>query len=178
LGTIGRLEKQKGHRFLLSAMKELREHGVETELLLVGSGRAEVALRAQADQLGLAGSVHFLGTRNDLGDLFRAIDLFVMPSLWEGLSLAMLTAMAAGLPVVTTDVGGVLESIGHDERGFVVAPGDASALAAKLAWCLAHPDETQAKASAGAAFVRAHYSDEAMVRRIESVYERVFSLGH
>lgn len=174
LGTIGRLEEQKGHRFLLDALHRLRAEGLAAVLLLVGSGREEDALKDQVARLGLGGNVRFLGTRGDLGDLFRAMDLFVMPSLWEGLSLAMLSAMAAGLAVVATDVGGVPQVLGRDERGFVLAPGDADRLAERIAWCHVHPEETARAGAAGAAHVRTHYSDAAMVKRLEAVYERVF----
>lgn len=172
LGTIGRLEEQKGHRFLLDALEKLRASGLDAVLLLVGSGREEAALREQAARLQLGEAVRFLGTRSDLGDLFRAMDIFVMPSLWEGLSLAMLSAMAGGLAVVATDVGGVPEVLGQNVRGFVLPPGDADALAAQIAWCHAHPQETAHAAEAGDAYVRANYSDTAMVRRLEAVYRR------
>lgn len=174
LGTVGRLEEQKGHRFLLDALDRLRAQELDTVLLLVGGGREEAALREQAARLALGERVCFLGMRDDLGDLFRAMDLFVMPSLWEGLSLAMLSAMAAGLPVVATHVGGVPEVLGGDERGFVLPPGDAAALAERIAWCHAHPDEAARAGAAGAAHVRANYSDAALVKRVETVYERTY----
>ena len=174
LGTVGRLEEQKGHRFLLDALDRLRAQGLDAVLLLVGGGREEAALREQAARLALGERVCFLGMRDDLGDLFRAMDLFVMPSLWEGLSLAMLSAMAAGLPVVATHVGGVPEVLGDDERGFVLPPGDAAALAERIAWCHAHPAAAACAGTAGAAHVRANYSDAALVKRVEAVYERVY----
>lgn len=174
LGTVGRLEEQKGHRFLLDALDRLRAQGLDAVLLLVGGGREEAALCEQAARLALGERVRFLGMRDDLGDLFRAMDLFVMPSLWEGLSLAMLSAMAAGLPVVATRVGGVPEVLGDDERGFVLPPGDAAALAERIAWCHAHPDAAAHAGTAGAAHVRANYSDAALVKRVEAVYERVY----
>jgi glycosyltransferase involved in cell wall biosynthesis len=174
LGTVGRLEEQKGHRFLLDALYHLRAEGLETVLLLVGGGREVVALREQAARLALGDRVRFLGMRDDLGDLFRAMDLFVMPSLWEGLSLAMLSAMAAELPVVATNVGGVPEVLGDDERGFVVPPGDAVALADRIAWCHDHPDAVARAGTVGATHVCANYSDAALVKRVEAVYERVY----
>lgn len=174
LGTVGRLEEQKGHRFLLDALDRLRGQGLDAVLLLVGGGREEAALREQAGRLGLADHVQFLGMRDDLGDLFRAMDLFVMPSLWEGLSLAMLSAMAAGLPVVATEVGGVPEVLGDDERGFVLPAGDAAALAQRISWCHVHPGEAARVGATGAAHVRERYSDAALVRRVAAVYERVY----
>lgn len=173
LGTVGRLEEQKGHRFLIEALAQLRQRGMDAYLLLVGDGREAQALRDLSANLGLEQRVMFLGTRNDLGDLFRAMDLFVMPSLWEGLSLAMLSAMAAGLPVVATSVGGVRQVLGDDEYGFTVPPGDATVLASRIEACLATPGELVRMGEMGRRQICENYSDEVMVRRLEAVYERV-----
>jgi glycosyltransferase involved in cell wall biosynthesis len=177
VGTVGRLEQQKGHRFLLESIKILRTKGFNVALLLIGEGREERPLREQAKRLNLDTNVHFLGTRDDLGDLFRAMDLFVMPSLWEGLSLAMLSAAAAGIAVIATDVGGVNEVLGKNERGFSVQPMDSEGLADQIAWCFAHPEATSAIAKLGKEHVIANYSDKAMVSRIESTYQRVAKLN-
>lgn len=173
LGTVGRLEEQKGHRYLIQALARLRQGGVDACLLLVGDGREAQSLKSLSDSLGLEPQVKFLGTRGDLGDLFRAMDLFVMPSLWEGLSLAMLSAMAAGLPVIATAVGGVRQVLGEEEFGFTVPAGDAEALAAKIRACLAEPAEMAQMAEKGRRHASENYSDEAMVRRLEAVYARV-----
>lgn len=169
LGTIGRLEEQKGHRHLLDALAQLAHRGIRPRLLLIGAGRLEQTLLDQVAALGLERQVAMLGTRDDLGDLLRAMDLFVMPSLWEGLSLAMLTAMAAGLPVVATDVGGVPQVLG-ERRGFRVPAGDATALAERIAWCIEHKADTAVVAEAGASHVRRHYGDAAAVQRLEAIY--------
>lgn len=174
LGTVGRLEIQKGHRLLIEAIAQLRKR-FPVVLLLVGSGREEAALRDQIAFLGLEAEVRLLGTRRDLGDLFSVMDLFVMPSLWEGLSLAMLSAMAAGLPVVATDVGGVREVLGANERGWVIPPSSVEALVETVACCHDHPDEAAARAAAGRQHVHGHYSDRAMVQRIEGVYQELLS---
>ena len=173
LGTVGRLEEQKGHRYLVEALGLLVRDGVNARLLLVGEGRERSALEGLTTQLRLQDRVLFLGTRSDLGDLFRAMDLFVMPSLWEGLSLAMLSAMAAGLPVVATSVGGVRQVLGNDEYGVTVAPGDARALASRIKHCLADPQHARQLGAKGAQLVRDRYSDEAMVRRLEAIYDRI-----
>ncbi len=174
LGTIGRLEIQKGHRVLMEAVKLLGRE-IPVVLLLIGSGREEEALRRQVTELGIENQVRFLGTRGDLGDLFSVMKLFVMPSLWEGLSLAMLSAMAAGLPVVATDVGGVGTVLGRSERGWVVQPDSVSGLVEAIRYCYQHPDEATATGKAGSLHVHANYSDRAMVRRLEAVYQRVMS---
>jgi glycosyltransferase involved in cell wall biosynthesis len=172
VGAIGRLEEQKGHRYLIEALALLRHRGIVARLLLAGEGRERPALEALVASLGLEGQVMLLGTRDDLGDLFRAMDVFVMPSLWEGLSLVMLSAMAAGLPLVATSVGGVSQVLCDDAYGFTVPAGNAAALAAKIAECLSNLPAAMVKAMKGEQHVRANYSDEAMVRRVEAVYEQ------
>lgn len=172
LGTIGRLEIQKGHRVLMEVISQLHQI-MPVILLLIGSGREEDALRQQVAELGIENNVRFLGTRSDLGDLFSVMNLFVMPSLWEGLSLAMLSAMAAGLPVVATDVGGVSAVFGKNERGWVVPPNSADALVEAIDFCFRHTDQAALVGEAGRQHVHANYSDLAMVSRIEAVYQRV-----
>jgi glycosyltransferase involved in cell wall biosynthesis len=175
LGTVGRLEEQKGHRYLIEALSLLVQNGTNAYLLLIGDGRERSALEQLTGRLGLQDRVLFLGTRNDLGDLFRAMNLFVMPSLWEGLSLAMLSAIAAGLPVIATSVGGVRQVLGDDEYGVTVSPGDAQALAAKITERVADWPNTLHLGSKGAQHVRDHYSDEAMVKRVDAVYDRILN---
>jgi L-malate glycosyltransferase len=172
LGTLGRLEEQKGHRYLIESLALLRQRGMVARLLLVGEGRERPALEAQIASLDLEQQIMLLGTRDDLGDLFRAMDVFVMSSLWEGLSLAMLSAMAAGLPIVATSVGGVSQVFCNDEYGYSVPAGDAVALADKIAECFANLRAAAAKGEKGAQHIKTNYSDEAMVRRVSDIYER------
>src|SRR5208337_2591886 len=105
--------------FVLAAV---RRQIPEATLILVGEGRQRQALERQARELGLADRVRFLGTRRDLALIYRALDLYVQPSLWEGLPLALLKAMGAGLPVLATRVGGVMELIEDGVNGRLVAP--------------------------------------------------------
>lgn len=172
LGSVGRLEKQKGHYHLIEAMPQITAEHPQAILLLVGSGREETALQAQALALGVEKNIRFLGTRRDLGDLFRAMDLFVMPSLWEGLSLAMVSAMAAGLPIIATDVGGVGEVLAHGTCGRVVPAMNATALATEILHLVRHPQQATTLANLGKQRAWDHYSDRAMTRRVQSLYDR------
>jgi glycosyltransferase involved in cell wall biosynthesis len=176
LGTVGRLEEQKGHRYLLQALA-LLHGGMDVRLLLIGEGRERMALESLVRQLHLDEQVIFLGTRSDLGDLFRAMDLFVMPSLWEGLSLAMLSAMAAEVPVLATSVGGVTEVLGDDQYGRTVLPGDARALAEGIMDCLQQKEASRQRAILARKRVEDHYSDRSMVARLEAVYQRILEGG-
>ena len=113
-GIIARLTEQKGHRFLFDAMAATPALA-NMHTIVIGGGDLQAALVRQVDDLGLGARVHLLGPRRDLGDLLAAMDVFVMPSLWEGLPLSLVLAMGAGLPVVMTSVAGIPELV--DDRG-------------------------------------------------------------
>src|SRR6185437_163485 len=100
---------------------------------IAGRGGEETALRALARETGLEQQIHLLGFRPDVPDILAAADIFVMPSLSEGLPLALVEAMAASLPVIASDVGGIPEVAERDAEALLIAPGDARALAAALA---------------------------------------------
>jgi glycosyltransferase involved in cell wall biosynthesis len=170
VGTVGRLEEQKGHRYLLAALPELSRRLPDLAVLLVGEGREAAALRSQARELGVGHLVHFLGTRRDLGLVLRAMDVFVQPSLWEGLPLALLLAMGAGLPVVGTRVSGISEVIFEGVNGLLVPPKDSAALARAILELHSRPDKREQWGRAAKETVTRHYSQEAMLRRLEGLY--------
>jgi glycosyltransferase involved in cell wall biosynthesis len=130
--STGRLAEQKGLEHLIRAAAMLREELPELKIALAGSGPLERPLRELVSELGVGGIVSFLGLRSDVGDLLAAADLVVLPSLWEGLSISLLEAMAAGKAVVTTDIGANREVTNHGEVGVLVPPKDSVALAAAI----------------------------------------------
>jgi glycosyltransferase involved in cell wall biosynthesis len=170
LGLVGRLEEQKGQRFLLAALPELYREIPNLSVLLVGEGRECEALRHLAQELGVSRLVRFLGTRRDLPRLFRAMDVFVQPSLWEGLPLTLLMAMGAGLPVVGTQVSGITEVIVDGNNGRLVAPGDNAALAGAILELYRRPELRSRMAAAGRQTIVTRYSQKAMLRRLEGIY--------
>jgi glycosyltransferase involved in cell wall biosynthesis len=170
VGAVGRLEEQKGHTHLLAALPELRRQIPDLVVLLVGEGRLEEALRRQVRELGLESTVRFLGTRRDLPEIFRALDIFVQPSLWEGLPLALLKAMGAGLPVVATRVSGSREAIADGVNGCLVAPGDPEALARAILQLHRQPEVRRRLGDEARGSVAARYSLEAMLQKLEELY--------
>jgi len=170
IGAVGRLEEQKGQTFLLAALPELRQEIPDLTVLLAGEGRQEEALRRQVAALGLEDVVHLLGTRRDMALIYRALDLFILPSLWEGLPLALLQAMGAALPVVATRVGGVPEVIQDGVNGLLVSTGDSSALAAAILEAYRQAGLRQRLGAAAQLTVQESYSQETMLRRLESLY--------
>lgn len=170
LGAVGRLEEQKGHDQLLAALAQVRRQIPDFTLLLVGDGRRREALERQAAESGLADRVRFLGTRRDLPIIYRSLDLFVQPSRWEGLPLALLKAMGAGLPVLATRVSGVREVVSDGGNGRLVAPGDPEALALALAQLYQQPESRARMGAAARLTIRDRYSLKAMLARLESLY--------
>ena len=172
IGCVGRLEEQKGHRYLLEACAALARDPAfgPFGILLVGDGRLRNELENQAAELGIAARVSFLGSRTDVAEILKALDLYVMPSLWEGLSLAMLEAMAAGLPIVISDVGGVSQAIDADS-GVKVPPKDVAALADAIRRLAAQPERRKSLGRAARKRAEAEFGADAMVARLTRVYE-------
>ncbi len=129
VGTIGRLNTQKGHRFLLDAAARLLARIPAARVLVAGDGDLMEPLRAQAATLGIARQVIFAGHRTDVPDLLGALDVFCISSLYEGTPLALFEAMAAGKAIVSTSVDGCREVLDDGVTGLLVPPADAAALA-------------------------------------------------
>jgi len=123
--------------------------------------------------MGLRESVRFLGTRHDVPELLALMDMVVHPSLQEGFANAVLEAMAAGKPVVATDVGGNPEAVVQGETGLLVPPRDSRALADAIIWMLDHPDEAARFGETGRNRVADHFEISRMVRQYEELYERL-----
>lgn len=172
--TVGRLDPQKGLSTLLRAARELVRDLPDVHFLLVGEGpeRSTIERQIASDQTG--SRIHLAGWRADVPELMRAANCLALPSLWEGMPNVVLEAMAAGLPVVATSVEGVDELIVPGQTGAVVAPGDATGLAAELARVLA-PGISVAMGSAAQHRVRRDFSWDNAVSMYEHLYMRLAS---
>lgn len=158
----GRLRTRKAVAVLLEAFARLRDEHPAAALVLAGDGEQRPALERQARRLGIADAVRFAGAqpRDAMAGYYAAADLFCLPSLYEGFPLAILEAMAAGLPVVATAVAGVPEAVEHGVTGLLVAPGDAGALARALAELAADPERARRMGEAGRRRIEAEYAIE------------------
>jgi glycosyltransferase involved in cell wall biosynthesis len=156
--VVGKLMEQKGHLFLLRALPLLSQRFENLHVLLAGEGPLREDLGAMATALGVADRVHFVGNRGDISMLLAASDLFVLPSIWEGLSMALLEALASGLPVVATDVSGSREVVVDGETGWLVPPADAERLGEAIAMLLRQPAEARRRGQAGRDRVERYYS--------------------
>jgi sugar transferase (PEP-CTERM/EpsH1 system associated) len=170
VGTVGRLQPVKGIRFLLEAFARLAAEHADVLLLLVGDGPERAPLQSLAQQLGIAKIVRFLGDRPDVSRWLHTMDVFVLPSIWEGMPNAALEAMAVGLPVVATAAGGTPEVVVDGVTGLLVPPRDPDALARAAARLLRDSDLRRTMGKAGRARVEQHFSIEETVRRTEELY--------
>jgi glycosyltransferase involved in cell wall biosynthesis len=167
--TIARLDSQKGHVHLLAAAAEVPD----AVFLLAGEGGERPRLEAQARALGIAGRVRFLGHRDDVPELLAACDLLVLPSLYEGLPLSVLEAMAAGRPVVATAVGGTDEAVLHGETGLLVPAAAPAALAEAIRHLLGDPGRAARMGQAGRARASREFSMARMIREVAGVYDEL-----
>jgi len=175
IGAIGSLYPVKGHRYLVEAMPAVLARYPHAVLLVVGRGELEDVLKEQAKQLGVEGRVRFLGMRNDVPKLLGTLDLFVLPSLSEGLSLALLEAMAAHLPVVATKVGGNAELVVEGETGVLVPSKDAAALSEALCSLLNNRETRQRFGKNAAARVDERFSARLMTENYQHLYMKLLS---
>ena len=169
--VVGSLYDVKGHRYLLEAAPSVLTACPSTVFLIVGRGHREMALREQAKTLGIEDRVRFLGFRRDVPALLAIADVFALPSLSEGLSIAILEAMAAAKPVVTTAVGGNPELVLDGETGLLVESADPRRLAAALTRVLTDPAEARRLGENGQRRVMSRFTTAAMVRAYEAIYE-------
>ena len=157
--------------YLIAAVTEVPE----ARFLVVGDGPERHALEAEAIARGVAGRIQFLGYRADVPELLADCDLFVLPSLFEGLPLSILEAMAARRAVVASDIGGNDEAVIEGETGVLVPPAEPAALAAAIRALLADAPRRQRFGAAGRARVEQEFSAEVMVRRVTSVYDELLA---
>jgi len=172
LVSVGNLYPVKGHAHLIDALALLADRHPNLHLAICGRGDLEGALLARARDHRL-GNVHLLGLRSDVGAVLAAADLFVLPSLSEGLPLALLEAMFTGCPIVASDVGEVATSLGRGEAGVLVPPGDPAALAAALDVLLSDPARARSLGERARQRAAAEYDVSHMVRCYRCVYDRL-----
>lgn len=170
IAFVGRLILNKGPQHLVEALPEIFRRHPKAELWMIGDGPLRASLEQRCSELNVTDRVQFLGTRNDVDALLRQCDLFVRPSLMEGLPLTVLEAMASGLPVVATDVGGTAEAVQHEETGLLIQPGNVPALTEALCSLLASPERRSEMGAAARARVEQDFGWHRLVRDTVNVY--------
>lgn len=175
VGTVGRLTHQKGHRFLIEAFARLIPDFPTAVLLVVGEGPLREHLERQAGLLGITNRVIFPGSRRDIPHLLAAMDVFVLPSLWEGMPNALIEAMAAGKAVVTTDFSSARELVGNGRLGMLVPPEDSTAIARSVAALLGDAARSHLLAEASRDEVSSRFSIRNTVETYCSLFTEILS---
>ena len=170
VGVIARLEHVKGHIYLIEALPQIKKLHQNVKCVFVGDGDARETLAERCEQLGLMSDVKFLGFRHDVADILQTFDVFVLPSLSEGLPNAILEAMASSVPVVATDVGGIPEIITNGWNGKLVPARDSAALAMTIGEILSNPDQARILASNAYNFVKEKYSLSHQIEQFDRIY--------
>jgi glycosyltransferase involved in cell wall biosynthesis len=174
--AVGRFEIAKDYPNMLHGFARVRERFPHAILLLVGRGSLQSETERLAQSLGLGNGVRFLGVRDDVVQVMSAADGYVMSSAWEGMPMVLLEAAAAGLPIVTTRVGGNHEVVRYGESGFVVPPRDHEALGrAMLLLMELSETERRSMGDRGREIIRAHYGLNRVVERWEELYRDVLA---
>jgi glycosyltransferase involved in cell wall biosynthesis len=175
LGIVGRLAPIKDHPALFRALTLLEAGSQAPHLVVVGDGERREELGRLADELGLASRIHFLGWRSDLEAILAELDMVICSSRNEGTPVALIEAMAAGVPVVSTDVGGVGDLVVHDETGWLVPPGDPPALARAIQGLLADPALRARLAVAARPAALSRHDVKGLIHRMETLYATVMA---
>lgn len=178
LAVVGTLKEQKGHCYLIDAAPAVLAHFPDTHWLLIGDGALRETLQAQANAAGLAQHIHFLGNRSDVPALLAASDGFVLPSLWEGLPMALIEAMASGLPIVATEVSGTKQVMVAGETGLLVPPGSVPHLQAAMLDMVSNPQRAQAMGAAAQRRVEALFSARKQAEEHVALFQRAWTYDH
>jgi glycosyltransferase involved in cell wall biosynthesis len=177
IGFVGWLLPIKGPMILLKAMGRIWQNRSDVELVFVGKGELEEELKKEVLRMGACGKVKFLGWRNDIREIMPIFDVFVLPSLNEGMGRVLVEAMAAGRPIVASRTGGIPDLVKHEENGLLVPRGDEIALAAAISKLLQYPEKAGIMGQRGKASCK-RYSVESMVEKIDALYTDLINNGN
>jgi glycosyltransferase involved in cell wall biosynthesis len=173
IGTVGALTKEKGHVYLLKAVASVTKDSPEAVFLVVGDGKERSSLEKIGLELGIGNNVIFTGMRKDVPDILSILDVFVLPSLNEGLPMALLEAQAARVPTISTRVGAIPNVMEDGTTGILIPPKDPEAIARAINRVLSDRDTAIKMAEKGFEKVRDHFSSEIMASKYISLYNEV-----
>jgi glycosyltransferase involved in cell wall biosynthesis len=168
--TVASLTEKKGHRFFLEALKKIKLGYADIKWLIVGDGPIRKKLEELTQEFNLKDTVIFTGLRNDVSELLNNSDIFVLPSLKEGLPLAVIEAMSTGLPVVATSVGGVTEIIEDEKTGLLIPPGNPDAISSAVMILLKDIKKREYIGRHGRKSVIENFASDKMVAKVEQLY--------
>jgi glycosyltransferase involved in cell wall biosynthesis len=177
IGVVARLDLQKGFEYLLAAVRELGSSFGSIKLVIVGEGPDRAAIEQMIERNGLQKTVVLAGQRSDMANVYASMDLFVLPSLNEGLPMTVLEAMAASKPVIATRVGAIPKVIEDGKTGLLVNPVDAAGLKDAMAKLLSDAELAHRVAAQGYEWVAQHYTAGAMAKQYRAMYDEVLGVN-
>ena len=175
VGMVARLWEQKAPQDYIAAIPKVVDKIPDAKFLVIGDGPLETELKKMSDKLGVGENVLFLGWRKDIKDLLKIIDVVVLPSLWEGLPVSILEAMALSKPVVATNIKGNNELVVHGETGYLVKPGNPEEISAYVLKLLNDPSLAQKMGRSGHSRVKKKFALNKIVEQTSSLYEKLLS---
>ncbi len=175
IGILANLREMKGHRDVIEALPLILRDWPDTVFLFAGRDDSDGAIARLAEERGVAHAIRFLGYVEETPLLLAAMDIFMLPSQWEGLPASVVEAMHAGLPIITTSVGGIPELVRHEKEALLVEPGNPTALAAAVTRLAADPGLAKRLGEAAKRRAQECFSIETMVRRTAEIYEALLA---
>lgn len=174
IGTVARLEAAKGHKYLLEAAKQILEKRKDIYFIMVGKGHLQAELEEKTKELGIQANVRFLGFRDDMLEILQSVDLFVLPSLWEGQGVVLMEAMCYKKPVIACKVGGVVDIVQDGENGLLVPSRDPDSLAKAILKMMDMPEKMKEMGEEGYRRIASKFRDSEMNDRRFEVYGKLF----
>lgn len=174
-GTVGRLAETKGQKYLIEAYSQVKKKIPNSKLVIIGNGPLSEKLKKDAEAFGISKDVIFMGYRTDVLELLKGLDIFVFPSIAEGLPLALLEAMASRLPIIASNVGGIPEVFGNSNCGILVPPRDSQSLAnAMIEIGLLNESRRKDMGESSRKRVEDAFTTEIMCKNLMDVYEALY----
>jgi len=169
VGTVGRLTHIKGHRYLLEAAAKIHRARSDMIFIILGDGELMHDLKMLADISDIKEKVLFLGWRSDVAEIISIFDIFVLPSLNEGMGKVLVEAMALGKPIIASDVGGIPDLVTHDKNGLLVPPADSQSIAMSIETLYRDPSK-RVKMGESGKIIAESYSAVSMIQKIDRLY--------
>jgi glycosyltransferase involved in cell wall biosynthesis len=175
-GISGRLRQEKGHTYLFQALSKIKDQAQDLVLLAIGDGSMFAELKELAEKLQITDRVIFTGFRKDVPDILASLELFIMPSISEGLGTAVLEAGAAGLPIIASDVGGIPDIIENGVSGILTPPGEPAPLSEAIMTLYNNRDLAEKYSRKAKEWVTMNFSEKALGEKTEAFYKRTLKM--
>ncbi len=178
VGTAGRLSEEKGHSYLIRAIPKLVREIKNIKLIIAGEGPLKRDLECLVENLGIINHVRLIGYEQDINQFLSAIDLFILPSLTEGLPISLLEAMGSGKAVIASRVGGIREVIQNSVNGILIPPMNVEALSESIKFFFNDSEARRIVGFEAKKHINLHFSSGAMALGYQNLYEQILSLGY